>query len=147
MEMHKSPAGRWRHETPYSAAKWETADLLARIVGRNAGKFSQVVADRPIYLPPVARSARRALRVTVPDGIILDSHAEADTRCNEYPARGPGGLRAGHRTRSPCATEDRHQGLLCVFDALRRSAEHEYVPRLPRSARCAAVPESPRCLT
>src|SRR5882672_2800378 len=99
---------------------------------------------RPICLPPLARSACRALRVTVPDGIILDSHGEADTRCNEYPARGPGGLRAGYRARSPRATEDRHQGLLCVLDALWRSAEHEYVSRLPRSARGAAGPESPR---
>jgi len=67
--------------------------VLSRAAHRQCelGVFGSRTPSQAICLPPLARSACRALRVTVPDVIILDSHGEADTRCDEYPAKGPGG--------------------------------------------------------
>ena len=37
MEMQKSPAGRWRHQTPEFATKCWTINPTTRIVVRNVG--------------------------------------------------------------------------------------------------------------
>src|SRR6266699_7343062 len=83
-----------------------------------------------------------SLRVNVLDGIILDSYGEADTRCDEYSARGHGGLRTGDRARSPRATENRYEGILRLLDTLRGSSEHEYMSGMPWPPWCAAGVES-----
>src|ERR1700730_1042250 len=65
------------------------------------------------------------------NGILADSYGEADTgRPLEYLARSDGGLRAGHRPRSPRATQDSVHGVLRVLDALRRSPEFEHLSGL-----------------
>src|SRR5579864_1003092 len=77
--------------------------------------------------------------LTATDGILTDSYGEADTgRRREHLSRSDGGLRAGDWSRSPRAIEDLDQGVLCLLDALRRSAEFQHLPRLPGIAGRAA---------
>src|ERR1700674_5476962 len=86
--------------------------------------------------------AQAAGSLTATNGILADSYGQADTgRPDEHLARSHGGLRAGHRSRSPRATENRDQGLLRLLDALRRSNEFEYMPRLSGLARRIADAE------
>jgi len=109
------------------------------------GVFGSRTPSQAICLPSLAQTIRRALRVTVPDGIILHSHGEADTRCNEYPARGPGGLRAGHRTRSHAQLKTATKPSGACSTRFGDPPNTNTCPVCLGLHRCAACPKSPRC--
>jgi len=70
------------------------------------GVFGSRTSGQANLPSALARSACRALRVTVPDGIILDSYGEADTRRDEYPPEVLAGTSRSSGSKSR-ATEDR----------------------------------------
>src|SRR5271165_2855507 len=63
-------------------------------------------------------------------------HDAGNPGCSAFQAR------AGHRTGSPRPTPDADQDLLWLFDALRRSAQHERMSSVPRPAWTIARAES-----
>src|SRR4051794_25088399 len=74
----------------------------------------------------------------------LQLHGERYPNCADAFARVAGRVRTGNRAGSTRTAENRHEDFLRLRDAVRRSAQQEYLPGVPRPAGIAAGAQSPR---